>query len=75
MDGNFASLIVEGFAEGIKSMIIWAFVCGIALVLTIGGLIWGGVYFYKHYSIVKTKTSQTSWPQQSTNVNSVNLPH
>lgn len=78
MDGDFANLIVGGFVEGIKAMILWAFILGIAFVLTVGGLIWGGIYLYRHYSIVKTDkqtTSQTSWPQQSTNASSVNLPH
>jgi len=77
MDGNFASLIVGGIVDGMKAMVIWAFILGIVFVLTVGGLIWGGIYLYRHYSIVKTdktKPSQTVCPQQSTNVYSVNLP-
>ncbi len=78
MDADFAKLIITGAAEGFKGAIVWAFIMGIIFVIITGGLIWGSIYLYNHYSIIKTdktKTSQISWPQQSTNVYSANLPH
>lgn len=63
MDADFARYIVAGAEAGLKSIIVTAFIAGVCVVLLVGGVIWGGIYIYNNYSIVKTPTIE-----QTTNV-------
>jgi len=62
MDSDFIKFTTNCLADGIWIMILMAFIIGVCIPLLIGGLIWGGVYLYKNYDVVKT-----SQVEQNTN--------
>jgi len=72
MDSDFIKSLIYGVESSAYSLIVLAFILGVIFVLSVGGLIWGGIYLYKNYSVVKITNSSTNVCPQSTNVYSVN---